>query len=197
MNLAVEDFVRLAVESASTADTRARCVVLWNSLSREERQQTTESRVFISFARTIRLLVDPFKHSNESPPRPDVRASTGGLSYYFDLGEITDEELAESIAKSQKTKMVSGCRLSQVDPLVKIMTQKCGKKYQTEDAPVNLLLYYWRQGPYKDAILNYLLRNRQEIQSAYRGSQFDKIWIYDWHSGEVLWEIGVAQRLQL
>jgi len=55
-------------------------------------------------------------------------------------------------------------------------------------APVDLLLYYWRQGPYKENIFKYLNENGPEIDKLFLGSQFTKIWIYDRESESVLWK---------
>jgi hypothetical protein len=189
MDSAVERLVRLAVEWSSTEDAKAERVALWESLSPDERQQTGESRAFISFANATKLISDPFEHSNESPPKPDIRTSIDGQNYYFELGEITDQGLARNIHIAQKTKEVSGCTLSQVDPLAKMLKQKCEKKYETNDAHVDLLLYYWRQCPYEPAIQDYMSENRYEIERLIKNSQFDKIWIYDWQSGKVLKKI--------
>lgn len=187
MNSAVEELVRLVIEEPRAKDSKAKKVALWNSLSSEQKQQTAESLVFISFATATDLLADPFMHDNESPPRPDIRTSIDGQDYYFELGEIVDEDLAKNIARSRKLGLVSGCRLSQVDPLVKMLKQKCEKKYETDGAPVDLLLYYWRQGPYQTTIDNYLAGTRRDIEESLRKSQFDKIWIYGWESEKVLW----------
>src|ERR1035438_3636435 len=117
MKNAVERFVRLAVEWLSTEDAKAERVALWGSFSPSERQQTEESRTFISFANAMKLVSDPFEHFNGSPPKPDISALIDGKNYYFELGEITDQGLARSINIAQKMKEVSGCALSQVDPL--------------------------------------------------------------------------------
>jgi hypothetical protein len=137
----------------------------------------------------MQLVSNPFEHSNESPPRPDIRVSIDGKDYYFELGEITDEGLARSIHIALKTKEVTGCALSQVDPLAKMLKQKCEKKYETNGAPVDLLLYYWRQRPYQPAIQEYMDENRCEIGKLLKSGQFDQIWIYDWQSGKVLQKI--------
>ncbi len=194
MDRAVEDLVRLVIEEPTSKDSKAKGVALWGSLSPEQKQQTAESRVFIRFANTAELLADPFIHDNERPPRPDIRASIDGHDYYFELGEIVDEGLARNIDRAQKTRVASGCALSQIDPLAKMLRQKCEKKYETGEAPVDLLLYYWRQGPYQPVVDDYLLTNRRDIEGSLRNSQFDKIWIYDWDLGKVLWQIGAKKK---
>jgi len=189
MNGNVEKLVLLMIEGAATKIDKAERDALWNSLSSDERQQAEESRVFVSFANATGIVAAPFAHINENPPRPDIRISIGGRDYYFELGEITDEKLAKSISDSLKTKTVSGCALSGDEPLEKMLKKKCEKTYETGGAPIDLLLYYWRQGPYEESIDNYLRTNCRDIEARFRSSQFNKIWIYDWPSGKVLLKI--------
>jgi hypothetical protein len=188
MNSKVEKMVRLMVGWEMTEDANAERVALWDSLCPDERKQTNESLVFISFANATELISDPFKHSNEDPELPDIRTCINGIEYYFELGEITDEGLAKSIHVAQRTKMVSGCNLSQVDPLAKMLKQKCEKEYVTGGAPVDLLLYYWRQDPYEPVIRDHLSKSRYETEKLLLNSQFDRIWIYNYRSGKVLWK---------
>jgi len=131
MNRKVEEFVRLALERVAPKAAKAARDNLWNALNAEEKKQTNESLLFISFASATRLVPDPFEHINANSPRPDIRTSIGGHDYYFELGEITDEDLARGISNALKTKAVSGCAISQVEPLLKMLTQKCQKHYVT------------------------------------------------------------------
>jgi hypothetical protein len=186
MNSKVEKMVRLIIEGEAAKAVKA---ALWDILSSDERKQTNESLVFISFANATGLIHDPFKHSNENQERPDIRTCIKGLDYYFELGEITDEGYAKRISELHKTKRESGGGLSQVDPLAKMLKQKCEKRYVTSGAPVDLLLYYWRQGPYEPVIQDYLRTNRNEIEKLLQNSQFDRIWIYNYGRKETLWHL--------
>ena len=171
----VERLVSLRLNRVAPKAAKAACVASWDALSPEEKKQAVESLIFISFAYETKLNPDPFEHSNEDPPRPDVLTSVDGREYFFELGEITDEAFAKRIADSIKTKTVSGGALSQEEPLAKMLKQKCEKQYETDGAPVDLLLYYWRQGPYEEAILKYLNENSPEIDKLFLSSQFTKI----------------------
>lgn len=185
----VEKLARLRLNQVAPKATKAACVASWGALSPEERKQSIESLIFISFAYETKLNPDPFEHSNEDPPRSDVLTRIDGREYFFELGEITDEALAKGIAESVKTGTVSGCALSQEEPLAKMLKQKCEKLYETNGAPVDLLLYYWRQGPYMETIIGYLNDNSLEINKLLTLSQFTQIWIYDLGSETVLWKI--------
>ncbi|MFZ0743783.1 MAG: hypothetical protein WAM85_05220 [Terracidiphilus sp.] len=183
----VEEFVRLAVQGFATRDERSRGQSLFDALSRDEKKQTIESRAFLSFAGATNLIADPLKHSNEEPPQPDICTEINGSKYHFELGEITDENLAEGIATSLRTRMVSGCALSQAEPLARMIAQKCQNRYETNGTPVDLLLYYWRQGPYLPTIEQYFTENGPVVESWLMNSEFKSIWIYDMDSKKVLW----------
>lgn len=185
----VEELVRLVVKAEKTPGTKAREKALWDAMTPSERKQTTESIAFVSFADAMGIIADPFDHSNEDHPRPDILLSRNGSDYFFELGELTDENLAKTISHSLKTKVVSGCAVSQVDPLKKMLDQKCRKNYETNDALVDLLLYYWRLHPYEPAVEDYLTENRLEVKRQFLGSNFRTIWIYDMNSKRVLWSI--------
>jgi hypothetical protein len=182
MDSKIEKMVKLMVDGTAANAAKA---ALWDTLSPDEKKQAKESRVFISFANATELIPDPFKHSNGTP---DIRTCINGCDYYFELGEITDESLPKGVAHSIKTKTVSGCAFSQEEPLAKMLKQKCEKQYETNGAPVDLLLYYWIQSPLEETIGDYLLRNILEIQELIQGSQYERIWIYDTDSGKVVWK---------
>ncbi len=184
----IEKLVSLNLNGVAPKAANAASNALQNFLNSEDRKHVQESSVFISFAFETKLVSDPFEHSNENPPRPDILTHINDSEYFFELGEITDESLAISIADAIKTKKVSGCALSQEEPLAKMLKQKCEKPYETGSAPVDLLLYYWRQGPYKETIDKYLNKNCLEIEKLHLNSQFVKIWIYDMKSESVLWK---------
>jgi len=187
MKTNMEELARLVAQGTTTKDQSIKEKQLWNALDPGEKRQTTESVAFASFAGSTLLLPDPFDHSNEDPPRPDICTEIRGGKYYFELGEITDENLAKSISDPIRARTVSGCALSQIDPLGKMLDQKCRKRYETSGAPVDLLLYYWRQSPYEPVIEDYISENRTEIDRAFKNSGFQNIWIYDMESERVLW----------
>lgn len=188
MDSKVEKMVRLMFEGTATKAVKAQRAALWDSLSRDEQQQARESLMFISFAKNTGLIADPYNHFNENPRRPDIRTSIKGHDYYFELGEITDQELAKGVSDSMKSKKFSGCAFSQGEPLEKMLRQKCKKTYQTDRAPVDLLLFYWIQSPNEESIDEYLNANSSEVRELIQSSQFERIWIYDSDSGKVLWK---------
>ncbi len=190
MDLQVETFVRLAVEPGATATGEPEVLAAWTRLNPDQKKQARESQIFIEFSRTCKVVSDPFAHSNEKPPLPDIRLLINNCDSYFELGEIVSKELAESISVSQRQRSATGSRVSLIDPLTYILASKCGKTYPTNEAPVELLLYYWRHYPdeaTKAAIFEHLARNRESTEQLVQQSQFERVWIYDWHSKAVFW----------
>jgi hypothetical protein len=182
--------IRAFVESVRAMEQVTReSQALFDSLSSDEKKQAIESRVFVKFAETTMLLADPLEHTNEDPPRPDILARVDGRNYYFELGEITDELHAQNISLALKSRMATGCAHSAVGPLREMMYDKCSRKsYDTNGSPVDLLLYYWRQEPYGEALQEFLSREVEEIEPLFEASNFQRIWIYDWPRGQVLWK---------
>ncbi len=141
------------------------------------------------FVRASGLASDPFDHENEDFPLPDIRAIIDGQTYYFELGEITDEQVARRVSISEKTGERTGGAFSQLEPLLKMFREKCAKSYSTNGAPVDLLLYFWRQCPHDESLLEDLERYEAEITLLTRYGPFSRIWIYtESPRPKVLWQ---------
>lgn len=162
----------------------------WDAFSSAEKQKIEESKVFVGFVSASGLSIDPYDHENEDPPIPDIRATIAGETYYFELGEITDQGLAWAMADSLKTGEITGCAFSQLDPLLKMFKSKCSTQYQTCGNPVDLLLFYSTQDPYEPLLYDYLNVFAAEIASLIAGSQFARVWLYsDCRPQKVLWKM--------
>jgi len=185
----IERFVRLADSGLVTKADISQAESLRRSLSKEEQKQATESRVFVRFAKALKLLRDPFQHDNASPPHPDIHLSLPESEYYFELGEVTDQNLARNISVALKTGQCTGGALSQLDPLDKMLREKCASSYEVHGAPIDLLLYYWRLDPYLPFVQDFFISRSEEIRRLYKASQFDRIWLFEFHSSSLLWRI--------
>src|SRR5437764_15075282 len=76
------------------------------------------------------------------PPRPDIQCQIAGSPYLFELGEITDECLAKNFSRSLRTGEISGGAFSQEGPFIRMFRKKATRSYETNGAPVDLVLYY-------------------------------------------------------
>jgi hypothetical protein len=154
------------------------------------RKESDEMKVFMEFVAAARLNVDSGSPENAKPPLPDIRCSVGGKPYLFELGEITDEDLAAEIGRSLRTCTdgEGGC-LSEEEPLIRMILKKAGSTYKTDGVPLNLVLHYDRQYPFGPA--QYLDRHEGEIAIALVPSgPFSRIWIYDGWNKVILWSRG-------
>lgn len=160
---------------------------LWNALSRDDQKKVMESKVYWGFVKESGIPADPFMHENEDPPLPDISTTIQGDSYYFELGEITDEALARAAADAEKTGENIGTSFSELDPLLRMFREKCLKKYQTDGKPVDLVLFYSKQTPYDP--LGQIKAHSVEISTLIAGSHFARVWLYsDCHPRKILWK---------
>jgi len=159
----------------------------WNALSRDDQKKVMESKVFIGFAKVSGVVVAPFEHDNAEPPFPDIRVIVQDSTYYFELGEITDEGLARGVSDAIKTGNNTGGPFSEGDPLLRMFREKCLRTYSTDGNPVDLVLFYSKQYPYDP--LAHLKLNSVEIDKLVADSQFTRIWLYtDWYPQQILWK---------
>src|SRR5258708_2755973 len=86
------------------------------------------------------------------------RIETNGALYLFELGEVTDEKLAEQLGISQRTQTDGeGGFLSEEEPLVRMILKKAQSKYHTGGMLLDLVLHYDKQYPF--APVEYLSRH--------------------------------------
>jgi hypothetical protein len=154
----------------------------WDDLLPEQLKAYIEWLTFSSFADVARLGIDPRTIENQSPPKPDILCEMAGVSQYFELGEATDQELARQagIAAKQGDDVFGGC-CAPLEPLWRILDQKCKKKYEAAGEPVHLLLHYavGHQVPATQLIRAEISRLRSSIIDKLRISPFRSVWLYD------------------
>src|SRR5258708_814419 len=135
------------------------------ALPNATRKEMTEINVFNGFISASGFNVDPSSAKNEKPPMPDISCTIDGASYLFELGEVTDEKLAEQLGISQRTQTDGeGGFLSEEEPLVRMILKKAQSKYHTGGMLLDLVLHYDKQYPF--APVEYLSRHEAEIATA-------------------------------
>lgn len=113
-----------------------------------------ELQVFKDFAGNHLSGADLASARNRVPPEPDIFCQITGQPHYFELAEITDEDLARSRSESLRTGAETGGSFSQESPLLRIIRSKVQKTYVVGSVPLDLLLYYHRQYPFEPALLS-------------------------------------------
>jgi hypothetical protein len=153
------------------------------------RKESGEMKVFLDFVAAARLNVDSGTPKNEKPPLPDISCSIDAKPHLFELGEVTDEDLAANVEKSPRTGAAKDGAFSEENPLVRMILKKARSTYSTKGVPLDLVLYYERQYPF--APTEYLDWREAEIASALSPTgPFSRIWIYDGWNNVILWNRG-------
>jgi hypothetical protein len=159
-------------------------------MSSNDRKRMGELRAFSGFVKASGLPIDPASVVCLDPPCPDIGCRQGSSPYFFELGEVTDQGLARRYSEAFWTGRITGGFYSQEEPLKSIIVSKAQKKYQTGGAPLDLLLYYWKQSPDFPVIQQAVAELKDVVDEILSSGPFSKIWLYE-HPERVL---GVASR---
>jgi hypothetical protein len=155
----------------------------------DDRKRMGELRAFLGFVGVCRLPVEHATVTCSDPPYPDIRCTLDGPLHFFELGEVTDQGLASRYSESLRTGKITGGFYSQDEPLRSILMSKAQKTYLTDGAPVDLVLYYWKQTPYDPEVQKVLWESRALIHQMLSPGPFSGIWIYE-HPARVLARFG-------
>jgi hypothetical protein len=155
-----------------------------NSQSKQERR---EAEIFLVFASVCPLNIDLRSVSNEKPPLPDISCIIDGKTHYFELGEAVDEGLAERGAYSLKSGLSTGGAFSQDKPLIRVVKEKSKKNYPVSKETLDLLVYYDKQLPLPEALLD---ETKNTLMILVRDmtlfGNWNRVWFYDHFSREIL-----------
>jgi hypothetical protein len=156
----------------------------YDALSGAEKKRRLEMKIFKGFAGATNLKVDPGSEKNEEPPLPDISCTVQGMPKFYELGEITDQDLAKNLSQSGSAS--TGGFFDEKGPLLRMLSKKAGSAYQTNGLPVELILHYDKQFPFLP--VEQLKGREAEIVAALLPSgPFSRIWIYDSWSNSLLW----------
>jgi hypothetical protein len=163
---------------------------LWDDLKQQHKKLLFEWKTFWAFARVSGLDIDPGSiemcdPNAASPPFPDVRCRVSGQLEYFELGEVTAEDLARKASIAMKNRSgVYGGATSQRQPLARICLKKCRKRYTTNGRPLHLIMHFavGRQVPNELSLPDDL----SSLMEPLRQSPFTSVWLYDGWEKQVL-----------
>jgi hypothetical protein len=129
-------------EGKAYADEIRRQRAAFDALPNHKKTELEELEVFNAFAAVAGADLDLGSAVNAPSPEPDIRCAISGKLHYFELGEVTDRSVARCAADALRYDEPRGTAFSQAEPFAYIIAKKCGKKYVTSGAPIDLLLYY-------------------------------------------------------
>lgn len=112
-------------------------------MSAAQEKQARERLMFSGFAAQSGLEIDHASIASCSPPLPDIRCTISGTPYFFELAEVVPQEQAQALAtKGVYTTGFPDTAEKGPKAMEAIIRRKQTKTYQTDGAPVDLLLYF-------------------------------------------------------
>jgi hypothetical protein len=154
-----------------------------------EKKRRIEMLVFQAFALASGLPVDEGSAENRDPPYPDILCTIYGQKHWFELGQITNEEVAEKLSPNRR-KQDGGFSYDQEEPFVKIISSKAEKKYETEGAPVDLILHFDLRLGSAAAVERLVDKHEALLGSLSVNGPFNRVWIFDKPTRRVVWRKG-------
>jgi hypothetical protein len=148
--------------------------------NREDQKAERERTIFSQFVEASGTEVEAGSIVSERPPKPDISCSIGGEKHYFELGEVTDQNLAARVATALKEMRITAGFFSQDNPLIKVFSDKARKNYDTLDGPLELVVYYDKQYPPPEGGLKEsTLRDLELIVRDMLNRGWSRVWLFD------------------
>jgi hypothetical protein len=72
-------------------------------------------------------------------------------------------------------------------PLIEMIRKKTRRSYETDGAPVDLVLYYDKQYPHEQFLAEYVSKYSGEIKALISTVPFQRVWIFNHWNKKVLW----------
>jgi hypothetical protein len=152
-----------------------------------ERKRALEMLVFLRFAAASGLPIDEGSPENRDPNYPDILCTISGQRHWFELGRIIHEEVAEKLNANQ-SKHVGGFSYNQEEPLVYVVTEKAKKNYNTENAPVDLILHFDPRFGSAATAQRLCEKNEALLKSLTTTGPFERVWVFDEFNKVVVWQ---------
>lgn len=146
-------------------------------------QQTLEKLVFEKFVKHTGLNVISFKTCK--PPKPDIFCESQRERLYFELTDNTPQKMQKTV--HARNEEVRG-KAYFIDPFPEVYKQKFTKSYETSSLRCDLVIYFGIH-PVAELGVHFEHRmhdNTEWIRQNIQQSEFQKVWIYDYHQDKVL-----------
>jgi hypothetical protein len=157
-----------------------------DELKGAERKRRLEMLVFQAFALASGLPVDEGSAENRDPDYPDILCTISGQNYWFELGQIINEEVAEKLNPDRR-RQEGGFSYDQEEPFVKIITSKATKNYVTGGAPVDLVLHFDLRLGSAATVKRLVDKHAALLDSLTLKGPFKRVWVFDAHTRTVVW----------
>ncbi len=156
------------------------------NLNIAEKKRAVEMLVFQSFAPSSGLPIDEGSAENRDPHYPDILCTISGQRYWFELGQIIHEEMAQKV-NPKRRKLDSGFSYDQEGPFVDLVTSKASKKYVTEGAPVDLILHFDPRFGTATAVRRLCEKHIALLEKLTTMGLFKRVWVFDDFKKVVVW----------
>lgn len=157
-----------------------------DALRNSERKRATEMRVFKAFISASSLLVDEGSVENRDPDYPDISCTISGGCYYFELGQIINQEVAEKL-NADRHKTDGGFSYDLEKPFINVVKSKVTKRYLTDGAPVDLILHFDLRLGNAATVARLCEKHQKLLNSLTATGQFKRARVFDNFRNEVIW----------
>ena len=144
--------------------------------------------MFQSFACASGLPIDAGSAENHEPDYPDILCTISGQRYWFELGQIIHEEVAEKV-NPMRRKLDGGFSYDQEQPFVDLVTSKASKKYVTKGAPVDLILHFDLRFGTAAAVQRLCEKHASLLETLTDTGPFKRVWVFDDFKKAVVWNL--------
>jgi hypothetical protein len=156
---------------------------MFHFLSGDDLKRATEWELFARFCETANLPIVPADVEMLDPPWPDLKAEVNGLSLYFELSEVLQEDWIKAQAQIERTLIAESLLpvLPLIDvrsPLETIVHKKALKRYDSRARPLSLLLYWKLSRPEWTVIEPLVAVHQPRLGATLESSGFDYMWLF-------------------
>lgn len=151
-----------------------------------DRKRAVEMLVFQSFVLACGLPIDEGSAENGAQGYPDIGCTISGQPYWFELGQIIHEEVAEKL-NPKRRKQDGGFSYDQEKPFVELINAKTSKNYKTEGAPVDLVFHFDHRLGTASTVRRLSEKHRTLLDSLTTIGPFRRVWIFDDYAKELVW----------
>jgi len=165
----------------------------------DREKQEHERRVFAEFAASASLPVDEASIRSGERGKPDIFCKLAGMLTYFELARVSDSKMNKLRIRTLLAAVRRGAPVMQkVDasefglPERDVLREKLKNNYETDGAPVDLLLYYDVEdfkalGAIPPIVGDEFFRDTMGRTLESSHGPFQRIWVYERYTKKVLW----------